>query len=612
MAITKIEAIRETRKGDPATHLLRSLLYIANPDKTRQNALVGSLGCLPLAEAAYDQMIRTKKVFHKEGGRQGYHIIIAFEKGECNPDTAFKFAKKFAKEYLGDFYECVYAVHDDKEHCHIHLVFNSIDRKEGYKYRYEKGDWKKNIQPITNRLCKRYGLSIMPAEYAAEKTNLPRDVYNQQQEYRDIIKMDCEYLLSGADDVDHFIWLLRQYGYTVKEGVHIAVRLPGMRRYARIDTIDKRFSREAIAEGTRPRARIIPFGSLTSPMVYTKKHGSMTLITGYYKRLRGIRAADVHRFRYHSAFLYQQIKLFHKLQEEYLFLCDYNIGDMEELANARRDIKDKIAWIDAMQKKIYRENATMKRRCKSIENVREFQKHHLKNEEKLKDLREKKRFLKKQYAISERISPVDSKDEIAHIAEEWEEKEIEASEEELIRELPEYPPHKEKREVAEKAAREKATQEAAEKAAREKAAQGVAEKPAKEQAAREEADRVADELIAMYQGEYGDIESSNYHTVLYGAESEVFYDKTGISGSITEDDIGQTYQHYLESGQENRFLDSGEFNAFLAEQQTKRAVSGRLRRDSEEGRVHRDAVKQRSGVERGTEDKSRSIGGKVR
>ena len=29
---------------------------------------------------------------------------------------------------------------------------------DGKKYRYEKGDWAKYIQPITNKLCQEYGL----------------------------------------------------------------------------------------------------------------------------------------------------------------------------------------------------------------------------------------------------------------------------------------------------------------------------------------------------------------------------------------------------------------------------------------------------------------------
>lgn len=49
---------------------------------------------------------------------------------------------------------------------HGHIVFNSVNRMSGYKYRYENGDWEKYIQPITNKICEKYGLP--PLEFDAE------------------------------------------------------------------------------------------------------------------------------------------------------------------------------------------------------------------------------------------------------------------------------------------------------------------------------------------------------------------------------------------------------------------------------------------------------------
>ena len=70
-----------------------------------------------------------------------------------NPDTAFEITRRFVEEYLGKSYEAVYVVHDNTAHVHSHIVFNSVSFVDGKKYRYEKGDWAKYIQPITNNLC---------------------------------------------------------------------------------------------------------------------------------------------------------------------------------------------------------------------------------------------------------------------------------------------------------------------------------------------------------------------------------------------------------------------------------------------------------------------------
>ena len=95
MAITKILSLNMSKTGDSASHLLNSLHYIVDVEKTEGHALVGSINCLPIADEAYKQMVETKKFFGKQTGRQGYQIIISFEKGETTPDVAFQIAGEF-------------------------------------------------------------------------------------------------------------------------------------------------------------------------------------------------------------------------------------------------------------------------------------------------------------------------------------------------------------------------------------------------------------------------------------------------------------------------------------------------------------------------------------
>ena len=80
------------------------------------------------------------------------------------------------KEYLGDAYEAVYAVHDNTDNIHSHIVFNSVNRMTGKKFRYQKGDWGKYIQPIVNRLCEEYGLSTIEIETDRVK---PQEFYKE-------------------------------------------------------------------------------------------------------------------------------------------------------------------------------------------------------------------------------------------------------------------------------------------------------------------------------------------------------------------------------------------------------------------------------------------------
>lgn len=143
-------------------HLKSSLEYVMNPEKTQKGRLVGGINCQP--DTAFEQMKETKRKFNKVGRRQGYHLILSFKENEVEPDTAFEITQKFVSEYLGKLYEAIFVVHDNTDHVHSHIVFNSVSFVDGKKYRYEKGDWAKDIQPITNRLCQEYGLSIIDIE----------------------------------------------------------------------------------------------------------------------------------------------------------------------------------------------------------------------------------------------------------------------------------------------------------------------------------------------------------------------------------------------------------------------------------------------------------------
>lgn len=133
MAITKILNINSTDEGNPAEHLKNALEYIQNPDKTEKCQLVGGINCLP--EMAYNQMMDTKQTYGKSGKRQAYHVIISFPPEETvTPDQARFVAEGFIKDILKNEYEVVYGIHTDKEHTHVHIIWNSVSLVTGKKY----------------------------------------------------------------------------------------------------------------------------------------------------------------------------------------------------------------------------------------------------------------------------------------------------------------------------------------------------------------------------------------------------------------------------------------------------------------------------------------------
>lgn len=250
MAITKILNINCSTEGNPATHLKNALEYIQNPDKTEKCHLVGSVNCLP--DSAYEQMLGTKRVYGKSGKRQGYHVIISFPPDEAvTPEQARFVAEGFIGDILKGEYEAVYGIHTDKEHIHIHIIWNSVNLVTGEKYNSPKGNWKNHLQPVTNKYCEMLGLDIMPAEYAKNPVNMSKEKWEYEQSFKDYILNDAKLCLSYAGSLEHFIFLMKRMGYEFKGKDYLSVKIPGMKLYHQLDKMDDIFSKEEMENKAR-------------------------------------------------------------------------------------------------------------------------------------------------------------------------------------------------------------------------------------------------------------------------------------------------------------------------------------------------------------------------
>lgn len=208
------------RSGSRQEHLIRSIYYIMNPKKTGGGIFVGS-NCGRSAEEIHESMIRTKQFFEKAGGRQAYHFVISFPPGEADPATVYGLAKDFCREYLAG-YDYVFAVHDDRHHLHAHIIFNSVSREDGCKYRYVNGDWEKNIQPIVDRLAEKYGLKRLTFDREMRKGKSYAQWLAEKHGYTTksmLLRADIDAAVHRSRSFDEFKETMRTMGYRLREGV---------------------------------------------------------------------------------------------------------------------------------------------------------------------------------------------------------------------------------------------------------------------------------------------------------------------------------------------------------------------------------------------------------
>lgn len=429
MAITKVMHMKASKNRQIDVHLKQAIAYILKPEKLGDANLVGGINCLP--EKAYEMMKATKKMFQKTGGRQGYHLVISLRPREGTPEQMYDIAMRFAEELLHNEYEAVVAVHTDREHLHAHIVLNSVNMVNGYKFQYHNGDWKAIIQPITNRLCEEYGLDIMPAEYSKDPKNMSRPEWERENSYTTLIKDDVSYCALLAEDERHFIYLLSRLGYEVKEGKHIAVKAPGMKRFKRIDTISEDFSRENInaliryGDSSNARPKVYTFNP-----IYVKRAKLSKFQKKYYARLYRLRLIEKKRFHYKSAHYYEAIKQMHLIQEEYLLIVNQDVHSLPDLIDLANKFQNDLQDIETEQKQLYSERGIEKRKCKNADDFQLFRDTESEYRCKLEALKERKGKIKEQIKIVERccskeisraaealdrMFPVDEMEEITNI-----------------------------------------------------------------------------------------------------------------------------------------------------------------------------------------------------
>ncbi len=369
MATSKILYMKDCGKAFHGKHLKVALEYITDKTKTQDGRLIASVNCQP--DFAYEQMKATKKKYGKVDKRQAYHLIISFPEGEVSADTAFEITEKFVKAYLGELYEAVYAVHDNTAHIHSHIVFNSVNFRTGRKYRYEKGDWAKYIQPITNRICKKYGISTIEIESEQAKPQEKEwDEYkNGPFVWGDMLKRDLDICIIQAENFTQFEELLKSKGYQIKHGKHYAVKLPDMPRFRRCKTLGENYTEDRIRMRIETEQlsnyRTETFEE-TERIVYSNiprgKRGKLTgLQKEYYAKL--YRLGLLKQKPYSKAWKYKdEIREMKKLQKQYLFLADHEIESVEQLQETMQKLSGQKKSISNEKTRMYR----ARKKCESL------------------------------------------------------------------------------------------------------------------------------------------------------------------------------------------------------------------------------------------------------
>ncbi len=307
MAVTKIWAVKGSLRSlvdyvenpektisasdSEMRDLFNVLDYATNSSKTEQKLFVTGVNCLP--ELAIQQMIMTKRHFHKTDKILAFHAYQSFRPGEVTPEQCHEIGIRLAREMWGDRYQVVVATHLDRSHLHNHFALNSVSFHDGGKYNSCKAATQR-LRDVSDKLCREYGLSIVerPGKspprmvYLAEKRGEPtRD---------NVFRQAIDKAVAAAMTKQQFTGILRSQGFEMKlSGKYWTIKMIGDKRARRLYNLGEQYTEKAII------GRIYEGGLVKRPVNPPKPkitYRKATLIGSFHKvkKLTGWRALYFH------------------------------------------------------------------------------------------------------------------------------------------------------------------------------------------------------------------------------------------------------------------------------------------------------------------------------
>ena len=371
MALTKLMHMKQCGKGNPARHLKNAIAYIMQEKKTDQGRWIGGNAGSTWQEV-YQTMLETKQEFGKQNGRQGYHFVISF-KEEAAPEEVYKVLENFCREYLGENYDYVFSVHTDSTHVHGHIIFNSVSRTDGLKYHYTKGDWEKYIQPVTDKVCSKYGFEKF--EYEGGES---RDYgeWKREQEgkrtWREQIRRDIDSLIPEVKNTEELCRRLIGMGYHVRKGnsrekgTYLTLRPEGGRKAIRTKSLGKGYMLKDLElriksnnyEVKGDRSFQIPRIKST----YIPRNSSIERRTFYpssyqYYYVRKYCENTV-LYQYQNTRNYTDIKETENLAEACRYLLRNQLRSAEDLNRRKEALQGRILGLEAQKGTLYQEILT--------------------------------------------------------------------------------------------------------------------------------------------------------------------------------------------------------------------------------------------------------------
>ncbi|MCO7137331.1 relaxase/mobilization nuclease domain-containing protein [[Clostridium] leptum] len=353
---------KKNSRSQNVNSLCKAVDYALNKDKTEQDLFRSALSCT--CETAFEDMCVVKRIWHKEKGVQGFHLVQSFAAREVTPELAHQIGLEFAEQLLGGNFQVVVSTHLNTGHIHNHLVWNSVAISDGRKYRSNYKTYVTKVRQISDELCRKYGLSVIHTE-KSEQVARPYAQWLAEQEDRPTWKTAIQQDINAAITISvtwkQFLRTLEQQGYTfLFDRKHPALKPPNKERPVRFKTLGRQYTLEAI------QRRILYPKSFHRAGKEQPSANHFFLLLGEKPshRITGLRAlyfsylykvgALSKKPRYPSYAVREDIRKLDKRIEQAEFIFKHHIKDRGQLAVIQQKAEEEITVLVKDRQKLYR------------------------------------------------------------------------------------------------------------------------------------------------------------------------------------------------------------------------------------------------------------------
>ena len=241
--------------------LQATLDYCMQDEKTmfKGRKLVYGMNCSE--QDPYLDMMTTKKLYGKTGGRMYYHLDQSFSPEEkITPEQAHKIAIEFAEEQFKG-YEVLIATHVDAHHIHSHFVVNSVSFENGLKYHSSKDNIRK-LREASDTICLKHGFSVVKPKEQKKTTDIGTREYRvacRSSSWKMNLIVAIEAGMRRAKTKDEFLEFMKKRGYEVNwtdTRKYITYTTPNGYRCRDIRLHEDKFLKEAMENEFRIRQEI--------------------------------------------------------------------------------------------------------------------------------------------------------------------------------------------------------------------------------------------------------------------------------------------------------------------------------------------------------------------